>query len=176
MIACTDVHYEQRFAIAACVLFRDWRVEHPLLERTERLEEPAPYEPGQFYRRELPGLLSVIRKLSEPPKVVIVDGYVWLGSESYPGLGAHLREALGGTAAVIGVAKTLFKEGPAVRAVTHGKSVRPLYVTAAGMDVNEAAERIVQLHGDFRIPTLLKKVDRLSRAFHSVMVPNIASH
>jgi deoxyribonuclease V len=163
MIACTDVHYRGSEGVAACLLFRDWLDDDPCLEVTERVEAPAPYEPGRFYRRELPGLLSVIGRLVDAPAVIVIDGYVWLGDEFYPGLGAHLYEALGRTAAVIGVAKTLFQEGPAVRAIKRGRSLRPLYVTAAGIDLNEASERVVELHGDFRIPTLLKKVDRLCR-------------
>jgi deoxyribonuclease V len=163
LIACTDVHYGKRQAVAACLLFRDWPDDHPCLELTERIQEPAPYEPGRFYRRELPGLLAVIEGLPELPEVIIIDGYVWLGDQFHPGLGAYLHEALGRTAAVIGIAKTLFQEGPAVRAVKRGTSLRPLYVTATGMDLNEAAGRVVQLHGEFRIPTLLKKVNRLCR-------------
>jgi deoxyribonuclease V len=163
MIACTDVYYTEAHAIAACLLFCDWRDDCSYLELTDRIEEPADYEPGRFYRRELPALLSVVEKLPERPDIIMVDGYVWLGQESEPGLGAYLYQAVGGTTAVIGVAKTLFKEGPAVRGIRRGTSVRPLYVTAAGMDLNEAAERVVQMHGKFRIPTLLKKVDRLCR-------------
>jgi deoxyribonuclease V len=164
MIACTDVHYTQFHAIAACLLFRDWFDDYPCLELTERTEQPPPYEPGRFYRRELPSLLSVIARLPDRPKIVIIDGYVWLGDRSRPGLGAYLHEALCGTAAVIGVAKSLFREGTAVRAVTRGKSSRPLFVSAAGLDLNDAAERVIQLHGEFRIPTLLKKADRLCRS------------
>jgi deoxyribonuclease V len=163
MIACTDVYYRATQAIAGCLLFRDWPDDRSYLELTDRVEKPAAYEPGRFYRRELPALLSVVERLPDRPNVIVIDGYVWLGQESYPGLGAYLYQALGGTSAVIGVTKTLFKEGPAVRGIRRGTSVRPLYVTAAGMDLNEAAERVVQMHGKFRIPTLLKKVDRLCR-------------
>ena len=109
-------------------------------------------------------MLSVIEKLPGRPDAIMIDGYVWLGQESYPGLGAYLYEALGRTSAVIGVAKTRFKEGPVVRGIRRGASVRPLYVTAAGKDSSEAAERVVQMHGKYRIPTLLKKVDRLCRS------------
>lgn len=163
MLACTDVYYGQSQAIAACVLFRDWRDDHASLELTERVQNPAPYEPGRFYRRELPGLLSVIERAPQRPGVIVIDGYVWLGDEFHPGLGAYLYDALGRTAAVIGVAKTLFQKGPEVRAIKRGASLRPLYVTAAGIDLSDAAERVVDLHGEFRIPTLLKKVDRLCR-------------
>ena len=164
-MACTDVHYGETQGLAACLLFRHWSDVSPCLEVTERIEQPAPYEPGRFYRRELPGLLSVIGRLVEKPRVIVIDGYVWLGDEFHPGLGAYLYEALGRTAAVIGVAKTLFQEGPAVRAITRGTSLRPLYVSAAGMDLNEAAQDVVELHGEFRIPTLLKRVDRLCRRY-----------
>jgi deoxyribonuclease V len=165
MIACTDVYYGQTQAIAACLLFRYWSDDHPSLELTERIQ-PEPYEPGRFYRRELPGLLSVIERVPVQTGVIIIDGYVWLGDEFHPGLGAYLYEALGRVTAVIGVAKALFQEGPAVRAIKRGASLRPLYVTAAGMDLNEAARSVVELHGEFRIPTLLKRVDRLCRGLN----------
>src|SRR5215831_9630703 len=165
MIACTDVHYTNTHAIAACILFRDWSDAHPDLAITERVADPAPYEPGRFYRRELPALLSVISQLTVPSEVIIIDGYVWLGDWDHPGLGAHVYKALHETAAVIGVAKNPFRPGPAVRSVRRGISARPLYVSAAGMDLNEAASRIVELHGEFRVPTLLKRVDRLCRGY-----------
>jgi deoxyribonuclease V len=169
MIACTDVHYTNTHAIAACVSFRDWSDAHPDLAITERVEDPAPYEPGRFYRRELPALLAVLSKLTLPPELVIIDGYVWLGDWDHPGLGAHLHKALGGRAAVIGVAKKVFLRGPAVQTIRRGHGARPLYVSTAGMDLNEAAARIVGLHGEFRVPTLLKRVDHLCRGYPDIL-------
>jgi deoxyribonuclease V len=161
MIACTDVHYTDTHALAACILFHAWADENADFAVTERVEDAAPYEPGRFYRRELPPLLSVISKLAVRPKVIIIDGYVWLGNWDHPGLGAHLHKALDET--VIGVAKNPFRFGPAVRSVRRGTSTRPIYVSAAGMDLNEATACIVGLHGEIRVPTLLKRVDRLCR-------------
>ena len=169
MIACTDVHYTNTRATAACILFHDWSDAHSDLAITEPVDEPAPYEPGRFYRRELPALLSVISQLTVRPEVIIIDGYVWLGDWDHPGLGAHLHKALGGSAAVIGVAKKLFRRGPAVQCVRRGSSARPLYVSAAGMELTEAAARIVELHGEFRVPTLLKRVDRLCRGYQDAL-------
>jgi deoxyribonuclease V len=166
MIACVDVDYGDIQAVAACLLFRNWPDEHPSLELRERVEQTAAYEPGRFYRRELPALLSILHKLPANPEAIIVDGYVWLGQVTQPGLGAYLFDALDRTTAVIGVAKTRFKEGPAVRAICRGTSIRPLYVTAIGMDLNQAADRILEMHGDFRIPTLLRNVDRLCRRLY----------
>src|SRR5262249_61266995 len=68
MIACTDVHYTNTRATAACILFRDWSDRHSDLAITEPVDEPAPYEPGRFYRRELPALLSVVSKLTVRPE------------------------------------------------------------------------------------------------------------
>jgi deoxyribonuclease V len=175
MIACTDVHYTNTHATAACILFHDWSDAHSDLAITERVGDPAPYEPGRFYRRELPPLLSVISKLTVRPEVIIIDGYVWLGDWDHPGLGAHLHKALGGSAAVIGVAKELFRRGPAVQCVRRGSSARPLYVSAAGMDLNEAATRIVELHGEFRVPTLLKRADRLCRGYQDALESGVVN-
>jgi deoxyribonuclease V len=94
--------------------------------------------------------------------VIIIDGYVWLGAQR-PGLGAHLYESLQRRAAVIGVAKTRFVRAEPARMVLRGRSRSPLYVTAAGMDLAEAASHIRAMHGPYRIPTLLKRADQLSR-------------
>jgi hypothetical protein len=37
------------------------------------------------------------------------------------------------------------------------------------MDLNEAAARIVELHGEFRVPTLLRRVDRLCRGYPHIL-------
>jgi len=44
-----------------------------------------------------------------------------------------------------------------------GKNIKPLYVTTIGTDIDEAAEEIQFISGDFRIPTLLKKLDTISK-------------
>jgi deoxyribonuclease V len=163
MIACVDVDYRDSGAVAACVLFRSWTDGVSAGEVVERTANVEPYQPGQFYRRELPCLLSVLRRVAEPLQAVVIDGYVWLGDENSPGLGAHLYKALGRTLPVIGVAKTHFAGAVAARPVLRGDSQRPLHVTAAGMDPAAAAEHVRSMHGPFRIPTLLRRVDQLCR-------------
>ena len=93
----------------------------------------------------------------------MIDGYVYLGKERTPGLGRYLYEALDKQVAVIGVAKNAFKNTPASTKLRRGKSQRPLYVTAAGIDEVDAKGYIQDMHGRDRIPTVLKRVDRLSR-------------
>ncbi len=161
MIACVDVDYRDAEARAACVLLRDWADADSAGVYVERLTGVAPYEPGQFYRRELPCLLAVLAKVKGALDAVVVDGYVWLGA-GRPGLGAHLYEALGRAVPVLGVAKTRFA-GAAAEAVVRGTSRRPLFVTAAGMDLADAAAHVRDMHGPFRVPTMLRKVDQFCR-------------
>ncbi len=168
MIACVDVAYHDLDASAACVLFRHWidaKGEREIVTKVGKVEE---YQSGRFYRRELPCLLAVLAMVAEPLEAVIVDGYVWLG-EGAPGLGALLYEALGSSVAVIGVAKSRFDGATAAVPVLRGGSSRPLFVTAAGMDLLVAARHIQAMQGAHRIPTLLKRADRLSRGLIEVV-------
>jgi deoxyribonuclease V len=162
--ACLDVDYRGDEAVAACVLFHDWADPAPTGQLVRTIHGIEPYVPGQFYRRELPCLLAVLSDVPEPVELVVVDGYVWLADEDRPGLGAHLHEALGRRLPVVGVAKTRFASARLAVPVVRGESAtRPLFVTAAGMDVHLAARAIECMHGPHRLPTLLKAVDTLCR-------------
>ena len=163
MILAADVHYRKAQAVAAGVLFETWADCAPCQVLLAQLPTAAAYEPGQFYKRELPCILALIEQLERLPECVIVDGYVHLGSERLPGLGKHLYDALEQRAAVIGVAKSRFRNTPAAARVFRGGSRRPLYVTAAGIDPARAQNRIATMCGGHRIPTLLQLADRLSR-------------
>ncbi|RME56923.1 MAG: endonuclease V [Deltaproteobacteria bacterium] len=164
MIAAVDVDYRGEEGVAACVLFSEWTAKVPAAEQIARIPRVAPYESGKFFQRELPCILAVLDPLDEAPTTVIVDGYVWLGEEGRPGLGAYLYEALERRIPVVGVAKRLFLPARSVAiAVRRGTSRRPLYVTAAGIDAHEAARNVARMDGPFRIPTLLGWVDRLCR-------------
>lgn len=107
--------------------------------------------------------MALIDALDALPDAVIVDGYVTLGADAKPGLGAHLYTALNTRVAVIGVAKTRFEGTPADAEVLRGTSRHPLFVTAAGMDASAARARVKAMHGPHRLPTMLRRVDRLCR-------------
>ena len=145
------------------MLFEEWTSEQPVEELREFIENVAPYKPGSFFRRELPCLLKLLDRVLGRFDLVIIDGHVWLGAENRPGLGAHLYRALDGQVPVIGVAKSQFKGATNARPVLRGRSLRPLYVTAVGIDPVAAATNIKRMHGTYRIPTLLKRVDELCR-------------
>jgi deoxyribonuclease V len=164
MLVALDVHYAAHAATTAAVGFAAWSDEASILEYVTRSDaEPAPYEPGAFYRRELPFLLEAVTKVEERHRVeaAIVDGHVWLRAGE-PGLGARLHEAIGARWAVVGVAKSAFAGGSAVP-VLRGGSRRPLFVGAVGMDVHRAAALVRGMHGAHRMPTLLERADQLAR-------------
>jgi deoxyribonuclease V len=163
MIACVDVNYRGREAVAGCVVFRDWSDESIVDQCVERIHAPAPYVPGQFYLRELPCILRVLDLLRVSPECILVDGYAWLGHDR-PGLGVQLHDVLGRQVPVIGVAKSRFHGNGLAIPVRRGRSVRPLHVTAVGMDAQMAAGHIRQMSGPYRVPNILRQVDRLCRA------------
>jgi deoxyribonuclease V len=64
---------------------------------------------------------------------------------------------------VIGVAKTPFRGDTWSTPVLRGQSKNQLHVTSVGIDSSQAAARVAAMHGEHRIPTLLKLADRLAR-------------
>jgi len=164
VLAFLDAAYGDNASVAGCVTAAAWESGDALGEYTHRDGPAADYRPGEFYRRELPLLVSVLGMLPRRPDAIVIDGYVWLGVEGRKGLGAHLHEALGGNMAIIGIAKTKFLGASYWAAdVRRGASETPLYVTAIGMPMDEAAAAVKRMHGDNRIPTLVGRADRLAR-------------
>ena len=129
-------------------------------ERVAWLAQVAAYEPGLFFRRELPAMRAVLDGVPDLG-VVVVDGYVDLDPAGRPGLGARLHDEIG--VPVIGVAKTAFRSATHAAPVYRGAAQRPLYVTAAGMTVQRAAGLVTAMAGPHRLPDALRRVDRLSR-------------
>lgn len=160
MLAILDVDYRGDKAISACLVFDWWPSERPIREFTIQVRNVAPYEPGAFYKRELPCLMAALEKVTEPITAVVIDGNVWLDAGK-PGLGAHLHNKI--QLPVVGIAKTQFKDGKFAVEVLRGESKKPLYVTSAGMEARNAAQHVMDMHGDHRVPTLARRVDRLCR-------------
>ena len=51
-----------------------------------------------------------------------------------------------------------------VAEVLRGESTKPLFMSAAGCELSEAAKNVQAMHGAHRLPVLLKRVDALCRA------------
>ena len=167
MIYCFDTFYGNDYAKTAVVGIENWDASEPDFELFDIINEVKEYESGAFYKRELPCLLSIIAKLPpiNPDKdILVIDGYVVLSDDKKLGLGGYLFNELKGKTPVIGVAKNnFFTLNTLKREVFRGESKKPLYVTAMGIDLQEASSLILNMHGEFRIPTILKLADQRCR-------------
>jgi deoxyribonuclease V len=163
VIFATDVHYTATRAIAAGVAFEDWSAAQPTNAFVSTLDGARAYRSGNFYERELPCLLHLLRESGVRPRIILIDGYVYLDGHSLPGLGWHLFNALEGRTKVVGVAKTPFIGIGEEFHVFRGASSRPLYVTCVGEDLAIAKAGVRAMSGRHRIPSILKRVDQICR-------------
>lgn len=165
MIYAFDTYYYEDYANTVCIAFEDWTSEKEVEVFIEQTAVSSAYESGAFYKRELPCILSLLTKIAlKSEDIIVVDGYVTLDNDGKIGLGGHLYEALEEKCPIIGIAKNEFTTPDSQRrSVFRGESKTPLFVTAKGMDVDEVQLKVEQMHGAYRMPTLLKKLDQLSR-------------
>ncbi len=163
MILAVDVDYRERAAQVGGVVFHQWEDPSANATYVSQVTGAAGYEPGNFYKREMPCILSLLEEHSLKPQVIVIDGFVFLDGVCRPGLGKHLYDALLGQIAIVGVAKRPFRDIDEKFAVYRGESQNPLYVTAVGMDLLQAKDAVTKMHGKYRIPDLLKKADQVCR-------------
>ena len=82
--AAVDVHYPASGgARAALVLAVDQAFAEIRARKTAFVPQVAPYQPGQFFRRELPPLRAVLAGTSGI-ELLIIDGYVHLDPDGLP--------------------------------------------------------------------------------------------
>jgi deoxyribonuclease V len=167
MWAFIDAAYSAAGAYGAMVLAKDWRdgVAHNTV--TADLGGVAAYESNQFYKRELPIIEELLQKALFRLEAIVIDGYCY-GRNGSQRLGTYVFHAYGGRTPVIGIAKTALYEATDVFRVYRGKSQNPLYVTAVQMPGDVAATYVREMHGDNRLPTLVKLADRTCRQARSV--------
>lgn len=165
MILAFDTYYFENKAKTVCIAFENWSDEVPFKIYTEILENIEDYTPGEFYKRELPCILSLLKQAAITAiDAIVVDGFVYLDDAKKPGLGGHLYAALNKEIPIIGVAKTNFATiEKHKQLLLRGNSIKPLYITSVGIDLPIAAQHIERMHGEFRIPILLKYLDRLTK-------------
>ena len=160
--AAMGVHYPSTGgARAAAVLATDAAFAHVLAERTAIIAQVPACRPGEFYRRELPPLQAVLYGLSGLG-LLVIDGYADLDPSGRTGLGAHAHAEF--AIPVIGVARSRFRTATHAVPVVRGSSVRPLFVTAAGMPAADAADLVRHMAGRYRLPDALRRADTLARA------------
>jgi deoxyribonuclease V len=89
LFVAADVHYlASGGARVAAVVSTDAAFSHVVTDRVELVSEVEPYQPGQFYLRELPPLHAALDGLAGMA-LLVVDGYADLDPDGRPGLGAH---------------------------------------------------------------------------------------
>ena len=161
-----DSYYEGDTAYNVGVVFRDLKDSQPLEIIKTETHNLSPYIPGEFYKRELPGILSILEKIELPEfDTIILDGFYKLydGKEIRPGLGMKLEEALGehvhSDLSIWCIAKSDFIMTSEIsELVRRGKETKkPLYVQASRGLVGVLVK---EMHGEHRIPTILKILDK----------------
>ena len=161
MKLAVDAYYAGSKAKVVGVLFENFSDEKPIKTISKVVGDVAPYESGSFYKRELPCIVSLLQDLDvRDISLIVIDGFVYLDDEGRYGLDGHLYERLERRAQIVGVAKLPFKSScKFVREICRGRSKRPLFVSAAGTNLDEAAQLVKGMSGEFRLPSLLKILD-----------------
>ena len=161
MKLAVDAYYAENKAKVVGVLFENFSDEKPLEIISKIVDGVAPYESGSFYKRELPCIVLLLQDLDvRDISLIVIDGFVYLDDEGRYGLGGHLYECLERRVQIVGVAKLPFKGScKLVREIGRGRSKRPLFVSAVGTDLDEAARLVKGMSGEFRLPSLLKILD-----------------
>ncbi|WP_433778086.1 endonuclease V [Flavobacterium anhuiense] len=165
MILAFDTYYFDQKAKTVCLEFSEWNEGKNFKIHSETIDNVAEYIPGEFYKRELPCILSLLNQIDlSKVEAIVVDGFVYLNDELKYGLGGYLYEKLNKEIPIIGVAKTNFTSiEKNKKALFRGDSKKPLYITSIGIDLDEAYKKVEGMHGEFRMPTLLKELDRLTK-------------
>jgi deoxyribonuclease V len=165
MILAVDVHYREAFAKAVSIEFGNWDDTSPTKINEAFISETEAYVPGAFYKRELPCILEVLKETAQDAlSLIIVDGYVFLDDDKKAGLGKYLYDALGEKNPVVGVGKNGFANNTKhVIELKRGESKKPLFVTSIGIDVSQAANHVQRMAGAYRMPDLLRLLDRQTK-------------
>jgi deoxyribonuclease V len=170
MILAFDTYYFENKAKTVCISFSSWENEKDFKVYSEILENIDEYKSGEFYKRELPCILSLLKKIPTERTIetIIVDGFVYLDDKQKLGLGGYLYKILENKISVIGVAKTNFATIEVhKRKLLRGESEKPLFITSIGIDLDKATELIKNMQGNYRIPTILKYLDTLTKEKNS---------
>lgn len=153
------------------IIFKNWEDNEPIDGISIIINNFDSYIPGEFYKRELPGIVKLLENIDlDKFDTIILDSHVWLWNdeESFekpkPGLGAHLYKKLGRkNLNIIGIAKSYYRDNNLhTFQCFRGNSKNPLYVDSINQD-KDYSEVIKSMYGNFRIPYLIKLADTKSK-------------
>ena len=178
MILALDSYYKDDICNTSLVVFENIHSSEPVYTDTIYTKVTSDYIPGEFYKRELPGIIKILAKLKgehvdiwNKITIIITDSFITLKHEDevWGGLGQHLYDylkSIGEDKIIYGVAKSNFCDSHLISyPVFRGTSSKPLYVQSVSTENTGVAFMIKNMHGEYRIPTMLKLVDQLSRKF-----------
>ena len=171
MILATDsYYYSDSDCYTVGILFEDWIQKVPSKIVSCHTHGFAPYIPGKFWEREMPGIINLLSKIDSPLSTIVLDSYISLKDNTgniVKGLGEHLIENLSVGVSVIGVAKTKFGKCDDISVpVLRGKAIKPLWIQGRGeYDNDSAASLIKSMAGKNRIPDLLKLLDKETKKY-----------
>lgn len=165
MVVIIDADYneETRTGHVAGIVARDILAEKEEYVLTAIVTEIADYISGQFYRRELKSVKSIIEQMKkEEIDLIVIDGYADSGTEEHA-LGTFVFEEY--NIPVIGIGKNKYNRCVLENLEVYRgkKSQKPLYVTSKGMDNEKAKELVKQMAGENRLPYFVKLADNRAR-------------
>ena len=175
MIVAFDTYYYNGFSYTVGGVFKSWGDKDVSFYATSiRTCIDADYKPGELYKRELPAIMQCLATLNiDTIDTIIVDGFVWLsedGKTLTKGLGAHLQDAIfnkyNTKKTIIGIAKNRyhFKIPECVDLERGLISAKPIFITCSETCLTEHyATQVKVMHGDYRIPSIIKAVDTKTR-------------
>jgi deoxyinosine 3'endonuclease (endonuclease V) len=173
IIAIDSYYYSDTDCYTVGVMFDKWDQEKPSKIMSCRSSDFEIYRPGNFYKRELPGILRILEVVSESGiqiDTVVLDSYIDLmdrdGNIS-AGLGNHLRQVVGESRFhIIGVAKTLYGKCNEISSpVRRGNATNPIWVQGSGITNEEAANLVYSMYGSYKIPNLLRILDKETKKY-----------
>lgn len=187
-VAGVDAAFAGEQIVAVAVLY-DFTTLVPI-EHACVVDRPAlPYIPGFLSFREGPAMATAVRRLTQPPDLLIVDGQ-GLAHPKRCGLACHLGVELGIPA--LGCAKSrligryvepgtergsrsaLLDDGEVVGAVLRTRScVKPVFISAGHLlTLDDAVTLVLQTTAGFRLPEPQRAADRLA-AEHKRKIPTV---
>jgi len=177
MIIAFDTYYYDGFSYTVGGVFESWtdsEVRYYVTSKRNLID--CEYKSGELYKRELPCIMQCLSLVNiENIDTIVVDGFVWLsedGKGTIKGLGARLNDAIklryGIEKNIVGIAKNPYHvEIPNCKEVIRGlESKKPLFITCSNQEESEYYSVLIsRMHGDYRIPTIIKAVDTKSREY-----------
>lgn len=156
-----DVSYQDTQAKVVGGFFEKWTDESLRQITSKIVDDVNEYVSGEFYKRELPCILEFLKDIDlQEIDLIIIDGFIYLDDDEKKGLGAYLYDFLAIKIPIIGVAKSKFyNNNRFVKEILRGQSKNCVYISAVGIDLDYASSLIQKMFGEFRLPSLIKKVD-----------------